>query len=171
MTSIEIKTAPDGVADDGGPPFDLTATRTTHPALLAEISMTEFNPSLDTPPPPAPGPARLSFSRRAAASALLIVGLFAVGGTAVVMAADPSASPSPSTSAQPSTGGSGAGPSTGTNPGGTNDPSGRPNHANGQDCPDKGAGTGGTGSSGGSNGTQTAPSTPATPGSSAAPAV
>ena len=134
--------------------------------------MTEFNPSFDTPPPAAPRPTRLSFSRRAAASALLIVGLFAVGGTAVVMAADPSASPAPSTTTQPSTGGSGTSPSTGTNPGtgGTTNPSGRPNHANGQDCPDKGTGSG-SGGSGGSGGTQTAPTTPTTPDASAAPAV
>ena len=146
-----------------------------HPALLAETSMTEFNPSFDTPPPAAPRPTRLSFSRRAAASALLIVGLFAVGGTAVVMAADPSASPAPSTTTQPSTGGSGTSPSTGTNPGtgGTTNPSGRPNHANGQDCPNMGtgSGSGGSGGSGGSSGTQTAPTTPTTPDASAAPAV
>jgi len=135
--------------------------------------MTELNPSTDTAPQPVPGPTHLSFSRRAAATALLVVGLFAVGGTAVVMAADPSASPAPSTSAQPSTGGSGTSPSTGTNPGsgGTTNPSGRPNHANGQDCPDKGAGTGGSSGSSGSSGTQTAPSTPTTPGSSTAPSV
>jgi hypothetical protein len=134
--------------------------------------MTEFNPSFDTPPPAAPRPTPRSFSRRAAASALLIVGLFAVGGTAVVMAADPSASPAPSTTTQPSTGGSGTSPSTGTNPGtgGTTNPAGRPNHANGQDCPDKGTGTGSGGSSG-SGGTQTAPTTPTTPDASAAPAV
>ena len=104
-----------------------------------------------TPPiasPPTPGPIRLSGTRRAVASVLLTVGLFALGGTAVAMAADPSASPAPPT--QPN-GGSGA-------------PSGNPNHANRQGCPNMGG-------SGGSQGTPNAPGAPAAPGSSATPSV
>ena len=94
--------------------------------------MTEFTLPPIEPAPEQPAPARLRGGRRAIASVLLTVGLFAVGGTAVALAADPSPTPAPSTSTQPSTGGSA--PSTQPSTGGSA-PSGRPNHAGGRDCP------------------------------------
>ncbi len=125
--------------------------------------MTELNPSIATPPTPDPGPGRLTGARRAIASALLIAGLFAVGGTAVALAADPSASPGPSTSTQPSDDGSGGT----TAPGSGTAPSGRAGRGDG-DCPDKGTGSGGTD---GSDGSSSTPATPTTPDSTATPAV
>ena len=113
--------------------------------------MTEFTEPITSPPVPEAAPRRLSGTRRAIASVLLTVGLFAVGGTAVALAADPLAIPAPSTSTAPGTGGS-------------TTPSGKPNHANGQDCPNMG-GSGGPGGSGGSQ------SSPATPNVSASPSV
>lgn len=49
-----------------------------------------------TPTPIESGPRQLGGIRRAAATALLAVGLLVVGGVAAVSAADPSASPAPS---------------------------------------------------------------------------
>jgi hypothetical protein len=127
--------------------------------------MTEFTQPTTQPPAPDAGPSRLTGGRRAVASVLLTVGLFALGGTAVALAADPSASPAPSTSTtpttptQPSDGGTGA-PSNG----GTTVPSNRPNHA-GKDCPNMGDDSGGSGGSGAS------PSTPTTPDDTATPSV
>jgi len=111
--------------------------------------MTEHvHPLFAPPPPPAAAPSppaastvRLSGTRRAIASVLLAAGLFAVGGTAVALAADPSPSQAPST--QPGGG-------TGTQPGG-------PGHANGQGCPNMGG-------SGGASGAPSAPSPNGSPG-------
>ncbi len=97
--------------------------------------MTQLTEPFTSPPAPETAPRRLSGTRRAIASVLLTAGLLAVGGTAVALAADPSASPAPSTSTQPSNGGTGA-PSTGTPS--TGDPAGRGGHANGKDCPNMG---------------------------------
>ena len=123
--------------------------------------MTEFTQSTNQPPAPDAGSSRLR-GRRAVASVLLTVGLFALGGTAVALAADPSASPAPSTSTnptQPSDEATGA-PSND----GTTAPSGRPNHA-GKDCPDTGGDSGGPGGSGAS------PSTPSSPDATSTPSV
>ena len=109
-----------------------------------------FEVTEPTHAPPNPAPGRLSGSRRVVATILLTVGLFAIGGTAVALAADPSASPAPSTQTQPSDGGTA--------------PSGQPPRANGHDCPNMG-GSGGSGGNGGSSGS------PATPNSSATPSV
>src|SRR5436305_9506714 len=74
-------------------------------------------PSVAAPEPnaqavPASGPRPLMAGmRRTIATALLAVGLLAVGGVAVVNAADPAASPAPNATTQPPTG-SGSGPST-----------------------------------------------------------
>jgi uncharacterized membrane protein YgcG len=113
-----------------------------------EISMTELTEPITSPPVPETAPRRLSGTRRAIASVLLTVGLFAVGGTAVALAADPSATPAPSTT--PGSGGTGA-------------PSGKPSH-NGQDCPNMGGSNGSSGSGGSS-------SSPAAPNVSASPSV
>jgi hypothetical protein len=113
--------------------------------------MTEFTEPITSPPTPETAPGRLSGTRRAIASVLLTVGLFAVGGTAVALAADPSPTPAPSTSTAPGSGGGTA-------------PAGKPNHANGHDCPNMGGSSG----SGGSGGSQ---SSPATPNVSASPSV
>ncbi len=115
--------------------------------------MTEFTEPITSPPVPETAPRRLSGTRRAIASVLLTVGLFAVGGTAVALAADPSATPAPSTSTTPGNGGTGA-------------PSGKPNH-NGQDCPNMGGANG----SSGSGGSSASPATPAAPNVSASPSV
>jgi hypothetical protein len=111
--------------------------------------MTEFTEPITSPPTPETAPRRLSGTRRAIASVLLTVGLFAVGGTAVALAADPSATPAPSQSTQPNNGGTA--------------PSGKPNHANGAKCPNMGGSNGS-----GSGGSQ---SSPATPNASASPSV
>ena len=82
--------------------------------------------------------------RRTIATAALAIGLLVVGGTAVALAADPSASPDPSASTAPSAGTTQ--PRTHT-PGST------------KDCPNMGgSGSGGSNGSGGSGGS-TAPST------------
>jgi hypothetical protein len=88
----------------------------------------------NAPPSQASGP-KLGGLRRTIVTAALTVGLLVVGGTAVVLAADPSASPAPNATTQPSNGGTT-----------------RPNHTgNSADCPNMG------GSSG--SGSSTAPST------------
>ena len=110
--------------------------------------MTEFTEPITSPPVPETAPRRLSGTRRAIASVLLTVGLFAVGGTAVALAADPSATLAPSTT--PGNGGTGA-------------PSGKPSH-NGQDCPNMGGSNGSSGSGGSSI-------LPAAPNVSASPSV
>jgi len=82
--------------------------------------------------------------RRTVATAVLAVGLLTVGGVAVVLAADPSASPAPNATTQPSTGG------------GTTRPSGQaPAHHNGVNCQNMG----GSGGSGTAPGSSAAPST------------
>ena len=92
---------------------------------------------------PSGQPAAFGGVRRTIATAALAVGLLVVGGSAVVLAADPSASPDPSATTAPSAGATQ--PRTHT-PGST------------KDCPNMGgSGSGGSGGSGGS----TAPSTPA----------
>jgi hypothetical protein len=100
-------------------------------------------PATDSPPPamdPKPAPGGV---RRRIATAALAVGLLVVGGTAVVLAADPSASPAPSAATQPSDGSGGT-----TQP--SDDGSGTPGsrtHKGGSagDCPDKdGSGSGGS---------------------------
>ncbi|HEX5823749.1 MAG TPA: hypothetical protein VFY18_04740 [Candidatus Limnocylindrales bacterium] len=96
-------------------------------------------------PPSPPSPA-FGGIRRTIATAALAVGLLVVGGTAVVLAADPSATPAPSATTAPSGG---------TNPsGGTTQPR---THTPGstKDCPNMG----GNGSSGSGSGGSTAPST------------
>jgi hypothetical protein len=80
--------------------------------------------------------------RRTVATVALVVGLLAVGGTAVVLAADPSGSPTPNATTEPSTGAGGS-----TAPGTTT-----PKTHTGN-CPNMG----GTGS--GRSGGSTAPST------------
>ena len=125
------------------------------------------NPT-DTPPvwaPPAPAaqPAPavaaprpvLGGMRRTVATAVLAVGLLAVGGVAVVNAADPAASPTPNATTQPSTG-TGGGTTTPQAPSSNGAaPTGRSGH----DCPKaggSGSGTQGSGSQG--SGGTTAPS-------------
>jgi type II secretory pathway pseudopilin PulG len=87
------------------------------------------------------GRSSLSGARRTVATALLAVGLLTVGGVAVALAADPSATPAPTTTTQPSTGG------------GTTRPNGQGGTHNPADCPNMG----------GSRGTGTAPASPAAP--------
>ena len=97
-------------------------------------------------PPPATPAATPSFGgiRRTIATAALVVGLLVVGGTAVVLAADPSASPAPNATTAPSGG-------TTAPSGGTTTP--RTHSGSTKDCPNMG-GSGSSGSSG-----STAPST------------
>ena len=79
----------------------------------------------------------LSGARRSIAMGALAAALLVVGGSAVALAADPSASPDPSATAQPADGGTTA-PSTAT-PGSTAPGTGHPAHGN---CPAKdGSGT------------------------------
>jgi hypothetical protein len=117
----------------------------------------DWSDQLAAPAQPEPAPAAsgghtiLGPARRTIATLLLAVGLLAVGGVAVVFAADPSATPAPSATTQPSTGGSGGTVTPRTN---GQTPAGGAGHV----CPDKG--TGGTGSGGA--GSSAAPSTPST---------
>jgi len=72
-----------------------------------------WQPAQPPPAEPAPDARPVSASafagiRRGVAAAALVVGLLAVGGTAVVLAADPSASPAPNATTEPSTGSGGA---------------------------------------------------------------
>jgi hypothetical protein len=103
------------------------------------------------PAPDDPATSTLSTSafggmRRTIATVALVVGLLAVGGTAVVLAADPSGSPAPNATTQPSTGAGGS-----TTPGSTTP---KTHHGN---CPNMGGN--GSGRSGGSTAPSTAPST------------
>jgi hypothetical protein len=93
-------------------------------------------------PPPASAPAP-SFGgiRRTIATAALAVGLLVLGGTAVVLAADPSASPAPAATTAPS--------------GGTTTP--RTHTGSTRDCPNMG-GSGSNGSGGSSAPSTTGPS-------------
>ena len=101
-------------------------------------------PDSDTPQQAPSGGGFLSGAKRSIAMGALAAALLVVGGSAVALAADPSASPDPSATAQPADGGTTA-PST-TAPG-----TGRPAHG---DCPAKdGSGTGTT-----PNGATTTPS-------------
>ena len=137
-----------------------------------------YDPFVSPEPPPAPlapapppspasspvGP-RLSGPRRAIATAVLSVGLLALGGAAVVLAADPSPSPTttPNAPTAPANGGSGTAPSSPATPG---TPGTRPQHGTGAkfDCPNMGtSGSGASGSSGSSNGTTPAPQSSANP--------
>lgn len=106
-----------------------------------------LEPAQPMPAEPAPMPSgsapAIGGVRRTIATAALAVGLLVVGGTAVVLAADPSASPDPSATTAPSAGTTQ--PRTHT-PGST------------RDCPNMGGS--GSGDSGGS-GSSTAPSTTA----------
>jgi hypothetical protein len=115
-------------------------------------------PVQPSPVPAAPGGQRnLGPARRTIATALLAVGLLTVGGVAVVLAADPSASPAPTTTAQPSTGtGNGAAPN-----GGTTRPNGQaPRTHSGVNCPNMGGSTGPDGSAAPStDGSTSSPST------------
>ena len=125
------------------------------------------NPT-DTPPvwappvpaaqPVTPAPASrpvLGGMRRTVATALLAVGLLAVGGVAVVNAADPAASPTPNATTQPSTG-SGGGT---TAPQAPRSNAGAPAGRNGHDCPNMGgSGSGSQGSGSQGSGGTTAPS-------------
>jgi hypothetical protein len=116
-------------------------------------------PAAPVQPSPDSTPSRrrltLGPARRGAATLLLALGLLAIGGGAVVFAADPSTSPAPSTTAQPSTGTRG-GTTTPSQPNG----SGRTDHSS-VNCPNKG---------GSGNGGSTAPSTaPSTDGSTSSP--
>jgi hypothetical protein len=88
--------------------------------------------------------------RRGIATAALAVGLLVVGGTAVVLAADPSASPAPGATTQPSTGSRGS-----TRPNG-GAPNGQAPTGKTHDCPNMG-GSGSGGSSG--SGSSSSPST------------
>jgi hypothetical protein len=114
-----------------------------------------WEPASHTPPPAsAPAP---SFGgiRRTIATAALAVGLLVLGGTAVVLAADPSASPAPAATTAPS-GGTTA-PSGGTTApsGGTTTP--RTHTGSTRDCPNMG-GSGSNGSGGSSAPSTTGPS-------------
>ncbi|HXI81740.1 MAG TPA: hypothetical protein VNM34_13090 [Verrucomicrobiae bacterium] len=118
-----------------------------------------WEPAQPPPVPPVPdagstpGPAS-SFGgiRRGIATAALAVGLLVVGGTAVVLAADPSGSPAPNATTQPSTGG-----------GGTTQPNGSAPTGRTHNCPNMGgSGSGGSSGSGSSspstNGATSSPS-------------
>ena len=105
-------------------------------------------PASSTPPPAsAPAP---SFGgvRRTIATAALAVGLLVLGGTAVVLAADPSASPAPAATTAPSGG-------TTAPSGGTTTP--RTHSGSTKDCPNMG-GSGSSGSGGSSAPSTTGPS-------------
>jgi hypothetical protein len=113
--------------------------------------------------PPTKGEPRRSFFglKRTAATALLAVGLLAVGGVAAVSAADPSGSPAPGASSQPADGGSTAPGTGGTQQPAAPDNGTAPNRQGpgaraGHDCPNMGnSGSGGTQTPGSS-----APTTP-----------
>ena len=64
-------------------------------------------PAQPAPEPPTGSSPVLGGVRRTIATVVLAVGLLIVGGSAVVMAADPSASPAPNATTQPSTGSGG----------------------------------------------------------------
>ena len=111
-----------------------------------------WEPATSSPPPATPA-ATPAFGgiRRTIATAALVVGLLVVGGTAVVLAADPSASPTPNATTAPS-GGTTAPSGGSTAPsGGTTTP--RTHDGSTKNCPNMG----GSGSSG--SGGSTAPST------------
>jgi hypothetical protein len=115
-----------------------------------------WEPAQPSPVPPAPHvgstPAPASAFggfRRGIATAALAVSLLVVGGTAVVLAADPSASPAPNATTQPSNGG------------GTTQPNGSLPSGRTHNCPNMG-GSGSGGSSGGS-------SSPSTNGATSSP--
>jgi hypothetical protein len=118
-----------------------------------------FSPSTASDTSEARGRSTRGGARRTIATALLAVGLLTVGGVAVVLAADPSATPAPSGATTPSTDGNVTAPGTGTT---------RPQRGAGTDgvapdgikapCPDK-AGTG----SGTTPDASAAPATPTTP--------
>ena len=104
-----------------------------------------WEPASYSPPPAAPAqPAAFGGIRRTIATVGLAVGLLVVGGTAVVLAADPSASPAPAATTAPSGG-------TTAPSGGTTTP--RTHTGSTKNCPNMGGS--GSGGSGGS----TAPST------------
>jgi hypothetical protein len=104
--------------------------------------------------PPTPTRTRLGGPGRLA-TALLAAGLVVVGGSAAVMAADPSPTPALSAASDPATDGS--------------TPPARSGHAAGQDCPDSG-GSGDSGGTGGDQGSPTTPDATDAPSSSADPA-
>jgi len=98
--------------------------------------------------------------RRIVATLLLSAGLLAVGGTAVVLAADPVTTPAPATSTAPSDD-----PATAPSSGGTTSPEALPGTRGPHgDCPAE------DGSGAGSAPGTTTPSDPTTPESSADPA-
>ena len=164
---------------------DLPIGRTDDPPLAgcepaSRMENLLYDPFVSPEPPPAPlapapaptpGPSsnapRLSGPRRAIATAVLSVGLLALGGAAVVLAADPSpgTTTTPNATTAPANGGSGTAPSAPTTPGA---PGTRPQHGQGAkgDCPNmggSGSGSSGSGSSGSSNSTTPAPQSSADP--------
>jgi hypothetical protein len=112
-------------------------------------------PAWSTPVAPVQAKPAMSGLRKGLATALLAAGLLAVGGVAIVNAADPSASPAPS-QASPDTNGSGSGGTTTPQDPQTSPGQQRQGGAQGRaghDCPNKGGGSNGTDS--GSNGSTT----------------